>query len=111
MLECKGYFEGKRTMRFKENIHQLVATSVTCSFTYYNTGSTSLVPTVLINHNAFRVCMYDCVADLLLISDPYNLYDTGRYGSKTVSPSAVSLSITGTVLKYSVCLVVTSNST
>ena len=60
-----AYFEGKR------DIHQLVATSVVCSFTEYRLEqSNSMMATVLINCNMFRICLYDCVSDVLLLSDP-----------------------------------------
>ena len=64
-------------MSFKNDINQFVATCTTSSFTNYNNNITSnpLTPTILMNHNAFHVGLYDCVHDILLISQPCQLFD------------------------------------
>ena len=52
------------------NLPQAVGTCVVASFTAKgpHTGHRALVPTVLIDEKQFRVCLYDCNKDVLLIS-------------------------------------------
>ncbi len=86
----KTYVEGKRSMSFKDDINQFVATCTTSSFTNYNNNGTlnPLTPTILMNHNAFHVGLYDCVHDILHISQPCQLFDTSKHGRRTLSPNA-----------------------
>jgi hypothetical protein len=82
------YVEGKRELVMLENIHQLVATSITCAFTAHNLNEelNSMVPTILTNHNSFVVCLYDCCKDYLLLSEPYQYTVTKKLHVPTVSP-------------------------
>ena len=84
------YFEGKRIISLHDHIHKLVATTVACSFTSHNNNSDSnaLIPTILMNHNTIHACLYDCVCDVLLISEAYHLFEIGQHGCRTLSPSA-----------------------
>jgi hypothetical protein len=61
------YVEGKRELvMLEENIHQLVAISITCAFTAHNLNErlNSMVPTILTNHNSFVVCLYTVVGTI-----------------------------------------------
>lgn len=95
--------EGKRAIS-KANIHQLFATSVTCSFTSHNNEPTSnpLVPTILINHQSFQIAMFDCVNDILMLSEPFSLVHICR-NQKTLSPSAILLLWVAANHRYIVC--------
>lgn len=64
--------EGKIEIKFRDHISQLVTTCVTTSFTEHNINSNlnPAVPTILFNKNSFRICIYDCKEDVLLISEP-----------------------------------------
>ena len=44
----------------------------------------SLVPTIMINSNGFKVCLYDCEHDILLISEVKNIAQQGH-----LSPSGI----------------------
>lgn len=72
-------FEGKPKINFREHIGQLVATAVVSSFTEHNLNPSMnpVVPTIWINRNAFRICLYDCVNDVLLLSQPKSLTTKG----------------------------------
>ena len=81
------YIEGKRAIG-PEHIHKLVATAITSSFVLHNIsesqnlGYNSLSPTLLINHDKFYVCLFDCVKDILIISEPMvltELRDSRKY--------------------------------
>ena len=65
---------------------QFVALSVTSSFTQHNIEpkENSLVPTIMINSNGFKVCLYDCEHDILLISEVKNIAQQGH-----LSPSGI----------------------
>ena len=69
-------FEGKK---IRKHLSQLVATCVVCSYTENNLNRklgknlTSAIPTILFNAESFRVCIYDCREDVLLISEPRTL--------------------------------------
>ena len=55
-------------------LSQLVAQCVINCFVETNTtGDARLQPTVLINSMHYRVCLYDCVKDLLFLSSKKNL--------------------------------------
>ncbi len=77
-------FEGKVKVDFRRLISQLVETCVVCSFTENNINPrlNTMVPTVLFNMQSFRVCLYDCKNDILLISEPRPL-TSGNKVSRT----------------------------
>ena len=64
---------------------QLVATAVTYSFTMASIQPTlnTLMPTILLNRVLFKICLYDCKTDLLLISGPKRLVTTRGCLSKS----------------------------
>lgn len=66
-----AHWEAKRSVNFPKNIKQLVASCVVSSFTEHNLHPTrnTLIPTVIIDNRSFRVCLYDCKHDVLLISE------------------------------------------
>ena len=71
-------FEGK--IRFsREHIRQLVATCVVNSFTEANLNPelNPVIPTILFNRNSYRICLYNCENDVLLLSEPKNLTTRG----------------------------------
>lgn len=88
------YVEGKGNIVIEKHIHQLVATTVACSFTHNNiskgkkSGLNPLTPTLLMNHKTFHVCMYDCVNDVLLLSKPCKLFESDKTGTLLLAPSA-----------------------
>ena len=59
------------------NLPQVITTCVVSSFTEKNChpDKQALLPTILMDQNQFRVCLYDCEKDVLLISD-YKLLAT-----------------------------------
>ncbi len=63
-----------------KDIHKLVATTVTSAFVLNNISVekkfdlNSLAPTLLMDHNQFCVCLYDCVQDVLILSEPIQLF-------------------------------------
>lgn len=59
------------------NLDQLVATGITASFVVNNLqpGQNPMVPSLLINSSGFIICLYDCVEDILLISEAILLFD------------------------------------
>ncbi len=63
-----------------ENLGQVVSTCVVSSFTEnkLHPDKQALVPTILIDLNQFRVCLYDCRLDVLLISTPKLLSTKNR---------------------------------
>lgn len=73
------YWEGKQEINFREQIGQLVATAVVCSFTEHKLDASKnpAVPTIWINKAAFRICLYDCVNDVLLLSEAKSLTTNG----------------------------------
>ena len=79
------HVEGKKRMSLAANFSQLVGTCVTSSFTEHKLHPTQnpLIPTILIDANQFRVCLYDCVEDVLLISEPKLLSHNGERLSTT----------------------------
>lgn len=66
------------------NVAQAVGTCVVASFTEKSTHSNlnSLVPTILIDKHSFRVVLYDCEKDVLLITDT-KLLSTNGYLSQS----------------------------
>ena len=65
----------------ESNVDQLVGTTVTTSFVESNLHPTKphfAVPTILIDLNKFRVCIYDCKHDILLISQDIPLSCQGK---------------------------------
>ena len=66
--------EGKESLR-ERYMPQLLSTTVVSPFTehtlhpYMNT----LVSVVMLNCSTVRICMYDCVIDALLLSDPISI--------------------------------------
>ena len=80
-------FEGKITFN-SVNLQQAIATGVVSSFTERNChpGKLPIVPTILIDQNFFRVILYDCEKDILLMSPSKNLSTKG-----TLSQSAMAL--------------------
>ena len=86
------YVEDKRCIADRD-LHKLVATTVTCSFTNHNNhlDLNPLSPTLLLNSKSFRVCMYDCVHDILLLSQPIDLFKVVKSGRKILAPSACLL--------------------
>ena len=80
---CEGKFI------FNEaSLQQAIATCVTSSFTEKtcHPKKPPIVPTILIDQNAFRVCFYDCEKDILLLSPLKNLSTKG-----SLSQSAMAL--------------------
>ena len=61
------------------NLHQAIGTCVVASFTEkkLHPNMTALVPTVLIDKRQFRVILYDCQRDILLISTSKRLTTEG----------------------------------
>lgn len=72
-------FEGKINMK-KCHLDQLIATGVVSAFTEHklNPKLNPLVPTILINKTGFRICLYDSINDVLLISKVKNLIKDWR---------------------------------
>lgn len=73
------HIEGK--IRYKSfNLPQAVGTCVVSSFTEKTNhpDKSPLIPTVLIDKTSFRVCLYDCERDVLLISNAKSLCNKGR---------------------------------
>ena len=66
---------------------QTIATCVVSSFTERNLHprKPSIVPTILLARNQFRVCLYDCVTDALLISEPKPMATKGGLSRSTVA--------------------------
>ena len=62
------------------HLPQLVTTGVVASFTERNLypDQKGFIPTILMDHNQFRVCLYDCASDVLTISDSVQLAAKGR---------------------------------
>ena len=62
--------EGKGIINFWDNLDQVVSTCVTYSFTEHSLHirMNPLVPTILMNTNSMRVCLYDCQHDILFLS-------------------------------------------
>ena len=72
---------GEAKLKFSaENLGQVVAMCAVSSFTEnkLHPDKQALVPTILIDLNQFRVCLYDCRLDVLLISTPKLLSTKNR---------------------------------
>ena len=71
-------FEGKIRVS-NRHIGQLVATCVVNSFTEANVnpGLNPVIPTILFNRSSYRICLYNCNNDVLLLSEPKNLTTSG----------------------------------
>ena len=71
-------FEGNIRIS-NRHIGQLVATCVVNSFTEanLNPGLNPVTPTILFNRSSYRICLYDCKKDVLLLSEPKNLTTRG----------------------------------
>lgn len=82
--------EGKRKFNSRRDMSQLVTTSVVSAFVENNIHPGSkhtLVPTILLNQAAFKVCMFDSKNDVLLVSQKWKFTnESGR-----VWPSAALL--------------------
>jgi len=72
-----------------KHLQQLVATCVVYSFIENNLHKQlpSIVPCILIDPNGFSICFYDCIDDILLISQIVQLQST----TNSLSSSAVLL--------------------
>ena len=70
--------EGK-VLATEANLVQAIATCVVASFTAKSRHpeKQALVPTILIDETQFRVCLYDCEKDILLISTSKTLHSKG----------------------------------
>ena len=77
-VEQSVSFEGK-IQTSQRHIGQLVATCVVNSFTEanLNPGLNPVTPTILFNRSSYRICLYDCNNDVLLLSEPKNLTTRG----------------------------------
>ena len=64
--------EGKVSLRFT-CMQQVVGICTISAFIEKNLHNVPLVPTILIDSARFRVCLYDCEKDVLLISGPNTL--------------------------------------
>ncbi len=64
--------EVKKRAKFEDNFSQLVSTCVVSSFTEHHVhpSKNTMVPTILIDQSVIRVCLYDCINDILLVSQP-----------------------------------------
>ena len=62
------------------DLAQVVGTCVTAAFTEHNLHPRKqpMVPSVLMGENTFRVCFYDCVKDVLIISGEKALATNGN---------------------------------
>lgn len=62
------------------NLPQVISTCVVSSFTEakLHPDKQPLVPTVLVDQHKFRVCLYDCEKDILLISESKFLGTNGH---------------------------------
>lgn len=84
----KTFTYAERNQEMEEHLHQLVAMSVVCSFTQYNISKQPMKATILLNSSSFRVCFYDCINDVLLLSSPKKFY---KVAEKALSRSGVLL--------------------
>ena len=71
--------DGMTTTIEDSTLPQVVATCVVSSFTEssLHPDKPALVPTILIDEERFRVCLYDCKKDVLLISNAKSLSTKG----------------------------------
>lgn len=76
-LRSFTYGEGQQEISFRKDFNQLVATAVVSSFTAYNCRSNPAVPTIWINKESYRICIYDCINDILLLSRPTRITSKG----------------------------------
>ncbi len=65
------------TKRSTKKMSQIIGLSVVSSFTEkkLHPSDNPLVPTILVNCRSVRVILYDCMEDVLLVSDKVNLLD------------------------------------
>ncbi len=79
--------EGKIRIK-KADLPQAVAMNVVSAFTEHtlHPDMSAMVPSILIGKNQFRVCLYHCERDILLLSSEISL-STGSY----LSQSAMAL--------------------
>ena len=79
--------EGKIKFKYS-NLPRTIGTCVVSSFTEKSCHPDlpAIVPTILIDKSQFRVCLYECERDILLISSCKSLSTTGR-----LSQSAMAL--------------------
>lgn len=65
----------------ERNFSQIISTTIVSSFTEYHLHPSlnSAIPTLLINNNHFFICIYDCLQDVLLISDSIPLKASDKY--------------------------------
>ena len=75
---CSAAIEGKGVWK-ESNLPQAIVTCVTSAFTAKTRHPKikTPTPTLLIDKNEFRVCLYDCERDLLLISTNKGLATKG----------------------------------
>ena len=80
MLEIKSVVRNS-------HLPQAISTCITFSFTEHNLHSqmNPAVPTILMDGTRFRVVLYDCIMDVLLISPFYDLCKAGRLSSTAVT--------------------------
>ena len=73
-----------KTQMTPSNLPQTIATCVVSSFIdkSLHPGLSNLVPTILIDHMCFQICLYDCVEDVLLLSQKISLASNGVLSSK-----------------------------
>lgn len=84
---CSNVSTGTTTTIETKHLQQLVATCVVSSFIENNLQKKlpSMVPSILIDANGFSICFYDCVDDILLISQTIQLLSkTNRLSSNGV---------------------------
>lgn len=82
------YLEGKIKIS-SADFNQLVATAITASFTMVNVAKQKLAllgpwnvtrkGTILINSTHFRICIYDCEKDILLLSHSIRYYRVDKH--------------------------------
>ena len=79
-VDIPEHFEGKIRVS-NQHFGQLVATCVVNSFTEanLNPGLNPVIPTILFNRSNYRICLYDCENDVLLLSEPKNLTTRGCF--------------------------------
>ena len=82
MRRSMGVFFVVRERESDEHMYlpQAISTCVVSSFIEKNSypDKPPIVPTILSNDEEFRVCLYDCEKDALLISEPVELVEEGK---------------------------------
>lgn len=78
--------EGKEEIK-DANLSQLIGIAVVSSFTEFASNSmlNPMMPTIMIDHNCFLICLYDCVNDILMVSEKMLLCDDGKLDNASVS--------------------------